>query len=508
MGVGHLNRCLALADTLRSRSIHSKFICREHEGHLLPLVGSAGMNVVGLPVPLSKGVNGIEEYAAWLGVSQEEDAWESMAALAGERPDWVVVDHYGLDARWERALRPQAEHLMVIDDLANRVHECDLLLDQNFFPAPDERYARLVPPECRPLLGPRFALLDAAYRRYRCIERRRDGGVGTIFVFFGGSDPRNLTGAALEALSCRSLRHLTVDVVVGANNNHRSHLQRLASDRPGTTLHGSRPHLADLMSRADLAIGAAGVTTWERMCLGVPSIVVSIAENQRPTAEALAENGLIRYLGAARNVGSADLSAAIKEAIDGKQELADQSLRGRLIVDGLGAVRVMECIDCTEPQRLCLRAAQIEDMELFFDWANDPEVRRQSLKTDAIAWLTHQQWFRTRLEDERSRMFVMEAQSLPVGQIRFDLDDGEALIDFSIEAQFRGRGWGGCLIAMGMARMTEREQPIFRAEVKASNPASAAVFARLGFRESASANRSDVKIYRFDSARRTLPEGD
>ncbi len=506
MGVGHLARCLALASTFRARGIHPKFICRQHEGHLLPLVRSADMTVIGLPAPLQNAANGIEDYAAWLGVSQEEDAGETMAALAGERVDWMVVDHYGLDAQWERALRSQAQHLMVIDDLANRQHDCDVLLDQNFLPAPDERYERLAPPECRRLLGPRFALLDDAYRRYRCNDRRRDGDIRRIFVFFGGSDPGNLTGAALEALSYRSLRHLAVDVVAGANNNNRSQLQRLAAERPGTTIHGSRAHLADLMSSADLAIGAAGVTTWERMCVGVPSLVVSIAENQRPTAETLAESGLIQYLGTSRDVGRVELGAAIERAIEGKRDLADQSLRGRLLVDGLGAMRVIECIDRTEPERLFLRAAKIEDVELFFVWVNDPQVRRQSLKTDAIPWLAHQRWFQARLEDERSRLFVLEAQSLPVGQIRFDLDGGQARIDYSIEAQFRGRGWGGYLIAMGMARMAEREHLVFRAEVKTSNPISAAVFARLGFRESASTIGGDVKLYLFDSGRQTLPE--
>jgi RimJ/RimL family protein N-acetyltransferase len=262
------------------------------------------------------------------------------------------------------------------------------------------------------------------------------------------------------------------------------------------------------MSRADLAIGAAGTTTWERMCLGIPSLVVSIAENQRPAAEALAENGLIQYLGTAHEVGSAELAGAIERAMGGTHDLADQSLRSRLTVDGFGAMRVAECIEPTNRRQLRLRPAQIEDAELFFAWVNDPQVRRQSLKTDAIPWRVHEPWFRSKLRDERSRQFVLEAKSLPVGQIRFDFEGGEARIDFSLDVQFRGRGWGACLVAMGLRKICERERTVFRAEVKSSNAPSAAVFSRLGFSESSSSDSSGLMIFRLDSHLQALPEID
>jgi UDP-2,4-diacetamido-2,4,6-trideoxy-beta-L-altropyranose hydrolase len=157
-----------------------------------------------------------------------------------------------------------------------------------------------------------------------------------------------------------------------------------------------------------------------------------------------------------------------------------------------------------EREKLRLRAARADDAELFFVWANDQEVRRQSLRTDEIPWHTHQQWFRSKLENAHSRMFVLEAESLPVGQVRFDFDGGEARIDYSIDVRFRGRGWGRCLISLGMGRMTEREPLVFRADVKMSNAPSAAVFVRLGFRESAAPDRSDLKVFRFDTALQTM----
>jgi UDP-2,4-diacetamido-2,4,6-trideoxy-beta-L-altropyranose hydrolase len=506
MGVGHLSRCLCLAEALRARGCDSRFISREHEGHGLAQIERAGMRLSVLAAPLALKAGGAEDYAAWLGVTQDQDAAQSVKALGGERPAWLVVDHYGLDAGWERLLCPHTERLMAIDDLANRTHDCDLLLDQNISASMDERYTGIVPADCRLLLGPRYALLGADYARHRLHERRRDTGVETVFVFFGGSDPDNLTGAALAALELPALRHLKVDIVVGANNAHRLELQTRAAARPGTAVYGPRPHLADLMSRADLAIGAAGTTTWERMCVGLPSLVVSIAENQRRGAEAMAADGLIQYLGEAREVGSTELAGAIEGALAGKQALAEQSLRGRLLVDGLGALRAAECMDPTERKELQLREARAQDAELFFAWANEAQVRRQSLNSAQISWIDHHQWFRCKLRDSRSRMFVMEAKSLPVGQVRFDIAAGEARIDYSIDAAFRGRGWGRSLIAMGMRRLTEPERIIFRGDVKAANPASSAVFTRLGFHGSISQDRSGLTVFRFDSGLQTLPE--
>lgn len=504
IGVGHVSRCLTLAEALRVRGVEPRFICRQHAGHVVGQLTTVGMSVTALPAPSPKETCPNEDYAAWRGVTQHQDAEQVIAALAGAEPEWIIVDHYGLDARWERALRPYARRLIVIDDLADRAHECDLLIDQNLSLFP-ERYSGLVPADCTLLLGPRYALLREEYLQFARIKRGRTAPVERVFVFFGGSDPQNLTGAALSALSFPRLRHLSVDIVVGVNNPHSAQLQRQCTDRPGTTLYDARPHLADLMARADLAIGAAGTTTWERMCLGLPSLVVSIAKNQRPAAEALAQDGLITYLGDADHVDIADLAAAVERAVAG-EHLSEQSLRGELTVDGLGAIRVAECIDPTEWPQLQLRAAHTADAALFFVWANDPQVRRHSLQTKDIPWHVHERWFRERLEDSRSRLFVLEAKSLPVGQIRFDDEANEVRIDYSIESQLRGRGWGRRLVALGMQRMSERGRLVFRADVQSTNPASAATFARLGFREVLPAPQGDLRVFRFDSALQTLPE--
>ena len=345
MGTGHLMRCLALAEALRERGAQTRFVCREHSGHLVSLLQQKGMPVTVLPAPAPGGKTPGEDYAVWLGVTQDADVRQTIGALNGEKPDWMVIDHYGLDIDWQQRLRQHAGKLMVIDDLANRHHECDVLLDQNYSVDGERRYAGLVPNTCKVLVGPRYALLRPEYAAYRRTLRQRDGRVKRVLVYFGGSDQRNMTGLTLDALSQAALCHLEVDVIVGANNPHREQVEKQAEERPQTVIYGPRPHLADLMAQADLAIGAGGATTWERMCLGLPSIVVSIAENQRGACEALSQSEMIQYVGDATSVCVGELAGAIAQFAEGSDRLLALSTRNRLLVDGYGTSRIIDTLE-------------------------------------------------------------------------------------------------------------------------------------------------------------------
>nr|WP_242518808.1 UDP-2,4-diacetamido-2,4,6-trideoxy-beta-L-altropyranose hydrolase [Halochromatium roseum] len=248
---------------------------------------------------------------------------------------------------------------MAIDDLANRRHACDLLLDQNVAPNAEARYADRLPASAQCLLGPRYALLRPEYaevrqRLRRCTSanpsdpeaQRDDPGqreqqpVRRVLIFLGGTDLDDLSGRALEALSAPDLAALSVDLVIGANNPHRERLTALAQTRGNTQLHPPRPHLADLMAEADLAIGAGGTTTWERCCLGLPSLVISIAENQRPACEALAAAGVIAYLGHQDSVTTERLRDAIQTLRNDAQQRQRLSAVSAACVDGSGARRV------------------------------------------------------------------------------------------------------------------------------------------------------------------------
>lgn len=498
MGIGHFMRCLTLAEALREHDVQTRFICREYTGNLIALLQQNAIPVTVLPAPAINDTSG-EDYVAWLGVTQAEDAEQTIEALNGERPDWLVVDHYGLDVEWEQRLRPHANKLMVIDDLANRCHDCEVLLDQNYSAVGEQRYAGLVPDTCKLLVGPRYALLRPEYAAYRKTLRARDGQVRRVLVFFGGTDPQNATGLALEALSHPDLKHLDVGVVIGANNPNREVLERQSRERPQTKIYGSRPHLADLMVGADLAIGAGGATTWERMCLGLPSIIISIAENQRPASEALEKAKLIHYAGHFSNIKTNHLTQLLRQQSHDTEKLAELSTQNRLQVDGLGALRLVEVLCPSDINEIRLRSASDEDIVGYYNWANDPDVRKNAINTDPISWPTHQAWFTSKLHDAKSQLFVLEAAGLPVGQIRFDKEGGEAHIDYSLDPIVRGRGWGLRLLALGIDRMRQIEPVRFRAEVKAGNEVSAAVFLRNGFTEISNVSAGYRSFYRETS---------
>lgn len=343
IGLGHLVRCRNLAAALSTHGAAVRFICRAHPGHQIANLEAAAF-AVGKLSPPSTAIIADDDYAGWLGVTQAQDAAETLAALGDERPDWLIVDHYGLDAEWEQALRPHVGHILVIDDLANRRHDCDLLLDQNYVRHGSARYRDLLPTSARRLLGPRHALLHPAYREWRQSQRPRVGEVRHLLLFFGGSDPWNLTGLALEALTTPALAHLTADVVIGATNPHCERIRAQAAARPGTQVHGLRPHLADLMAAADLAVGAGGTTTWERCCLGLPSQVISFAENQRPACEALAADGFIQYLGHYDQMTVATLRDAVLGLVMNPDRLVTLSNACANLVDGHGSARVIDAM--------------------------------------------------------------------------------------------------------------------------------------------------------------------
>lgn len=459
-------RCLILADALQKRGAISTFVCRESDGDLISAIRGQGFPVM----PLLRSTR----------ADQTRDAEETIRSLAGERPDWLIVDHYGLDGEWETRLRPWADRICVITDLDDRHHNCDLLLNQNYA-ASEERLRSLctVANHVHILSGPRFALLNAEYHHRRAVARQRDGHVRKVLLFFGGTDSENATGLALEALSRPDFLWLEVDVVVGVNNPHRGALEAMAAMRPRTTIHGMQPTLVDLMADADLAIGAGGITTWERMCLGLPAIVVSIADNQRTVCEALSAGGFILYVGELLTVDSHDLVKALQDAIRDAACLRELSARGLSLVDGLGALRLVEAISQTPLGQLTLRATDVSDVELYFQWANDPEVRRQSITSEPIPWIAHQAWFDRQMSNPLSSMFVLMAGDLPVGQIRFDRRGEYTWINYSLDCLVRRRGWGAVLVSLGCAAVDRTSR--LRAEVKADNRASRAIFARLGF---------------------------
>ena len=424
---GHVMRCRTLARELQRRGAAVTFLCRRQPGDLISLLEQE-FPVLVLPeqcLAACEGLEGRELYGAWLGCSQHTDAAQCLQALAEAgitSASWLVADHYGLDVRWEAQLlaglagADAHPRLLVIDDLADRPHQADLLLDQNFFgDATEQRYQGLVPPHCRQLLGPHYALLGPEYAQLHPLVPPRTE-LRRVLVFFGGVDPANLTGRALEALLDPALANLAVDVVLGLQSPHRQAVERLVARRPHTTLHDPLPSLAGLIARADLAIGAGGATTWERACLGLPSLVAAIAANQLPFAQALDLAGYLKLLGDGASVTAEQIRSALLARI--AQPAPGGA--GWDLTDGWGASRLAMAM--LGPQEaISLRPATAADEALLLRWANDPQVRANSFSPEPIAPSDHHHWFQRGLANpNRLLLIATAADGCPIGQIRFD----------------------------------------------------------------------------------------
>ena len=343
IGVGHFMRCLTLADALRSRGARVRFVCRHLPGHLRDLVASNGHEL--RMMDESAKTEAIDELSQsrLLGTSQRHDAAETLGLLSDARWDWIVVDHYGIDARWESVVRSVTKKLMVIDDTADRMHDCDLLLDQNLYSNMDTRYVGKVPAGCKTLLGPRFALLRDEFRKWRTKTRPRTGPVKRVLVFIGGMDANNYMGSAIDALVKIGDRALGVDVVIGPQHTHREQIETTCSENQFVChVHSNR--MAELMAAADLGIGAGGSASWERCCLGLPSVVVSLASNQIEIASALDTVGACQYIGSIGAANSAVMHRAILEMLRSRDRLQTMSTKAFALVDGLGADRLCEAM--------------------------------------------------------------------------------------------------------------------------------------------------------------------
>lgn len=342
IGTGHVMRCLTLANALAKKGAEVSFVCREHDGHLCGLIEEQGFIVHRLPAPDKEfETDATPAHAAWLGATWQEDTDQTCAIIKvlGNKPDWLVVDHYALDSRWEHALRPLVGRIFVIDDIADRTHDCDLLLDQNLFADMQARYAGKVAEDCRLLLGPEYALLQPIYAELHDRIPQREGPVRRILISFGGADRDNLTGRVLAAFLGLNRPDIDVDVVISDSSPYAPGIRDQVAGHANIHLHGNLPTLAPLMARADLAIGAAGTTSWERLCLGLPALVVTLAENQRPIADGLQQSGLVRWRGHKDVVSEQSIRQALAELIEeGIDE--EWSLRCRSAVDGKGTTRI------------------------------------------------------------------------------------------------------------------------------------------------------------------------
>ena len=334
IGAGHVMRCMVLAAALKDHGASVTFICRRMPGDMIQFVRDHSFDAVELPdgEPRSRGCT-VPSEDIW-----QQDAVETAAVLEHVQPHLLVVDHYQLDVRWERHIAPFTARLMAIDDLANRPHDCDIVLDQNLKCGGAHGYDSLVPQRCIQLLGPGYALVRSEFTtlRSQAIERRKGPGMQRLLVSMGGSDPTDETGRAIAAVRAAARRWKHIDVVVGASYVHTDRLRHALENLPAQ-LHVQTSDMARLMLDADFGITASGSTSWEKCVLGLPSLAVAVADNQFPIAKALHERGAHIMLD-----GLSPHACRYSESLESMTPSIAKSMSDNAfeVCDGLGASRV------------------------------------------------------------------------------------------------------------------------------------------------------------------------
>lgn len=523
IGAGHFSRSFNLACVLQNRGSKVSFFCRELPDSLKEKAVRRGIEVVryrithknSVPFLSSRvpsagnrtdpsfggkrrgdprlnrgGIASLSACPAGRPVVARNDklneTTEDMLEAAKEtltarhtRSDWIIFDGYQFDLNWERELKPWARHIMVIDDFLDKSHECDLFLNQSLVRNASDWYAGLLPPSCKILLGPHYALLGPNYSELRK-SLKKAGPIKRLFVNFGASDPTNETLKVIQAIRDLEQKDLETDVVVGELNLHQKEIADNLETYTTAKLHIQPANLASLMAHADLAIGAGGVSLWERSCVGLPSIVITTAVNQREQVEAVAKEGKILYLGSSDEVDTKKIRKSLLKLLDDPDQVARLSNECTKLVDGKGAERVASWILRDEAT---LRPATAADSDNVLKWRNHPRIRQFSFSHEEIDAKAHKKWFANVLQGTDVVLLIAEFKTNPIAVLRYDLKIPEAKISIYVVPSEIGKGYGAVAIEKGSEWLKTNRPKVkaILAEVMPENGPSMRTFRDAGF---------------------------
>lgn len=351
IGTGHVMRCLTLADELKKQGADILFVTRKMTGHIAEVMSNHGFKVSLLPEPTSEYHPSNDEpaHAKWLKVTQERDTEETIKTLGGHKIDWLIVDHYALDARWHSTLRAHACKILVIDDLADRALDCNILLDQTYG-RKERDYRKLAPNTRHFLMGTQYALLRPEFeilRQEATKKRAMSPELNSILVTMGGLDQNNITSRILNTLS--STPHspdLNVDVVLNSKAPHAREIKQTTNQYDfNVSVSLDVNDMAKRMVGADLAIGASGTTTWERCCVGLPSLLFVLAKNQEKIAKQVSLTQAAFYLGPDIPDSFLKMKYLLQQIMGNPSLLKDMAQSCFKIVDGKGTSRVIQSMD-------------------------------------------------------------------------------------------------------------------------------------------------------------------
>lgn len=412
----------------------------------------------------------------------EDDAHATITRAAREGARWVVVDGYHFGHEYQKRLTEAGCKVLFLDDYGHAgEYPADLVLNQNVTADPvlySKRASRT-----RLLLGPQYALLRREFNRWRAWERSIPAVCVRLLVTMGGSDPEDLTSRVIQALLLAGLNELAVTILVGGSNPNFSRLQEQAkAANVRAEFLRDVSDIGSVMAGADAAVSAAGTTCHELCLLGLPALLVDVSDNQNPIARELDRRECAIHIGG-RHIAPDKLSEGIKLLIGSQHLRASLSNHARQIVDGRGAHRIVSVLCGVEGLRL--REVTADDERLLWEWVNDPQVREASFSQAFIPWEDHVVWFRKKICDLRTLMqIVVDETDSPVGQVRFEIEGSDAVINISLAKDARGRGLGVAAIDVATrelfaARICER----VHAYVRPGNNASSNAFRKAGFTE-------------------------
>lgn len=475
IGTGHVRRSLSLAQALRTLGARVRFVTRNLGIDSAALIAGQGFgDTMLLPAPSAAfEPDPAIPHSEWAAVPLERDVAATAAALQDYAPDWVALDSYAFDARWHEGVRDALGcRIAQIDDVPDRTTAPDLLIDHTYAPDHRAKYADWLVGRTRILGGPRYGLLGPAFaeaERYDFHEEVRSVG-----IFMGGVDAGNHAAVVLDALDEAGFAGAVEIVATSANPNLAALRERVAR-RPDTTLSLDLPDLAAFFARHDLQVGAGGGATWERCCIGVPTLLVVVAPNQNTVAPALAAKGAVAFAPEpTRDCIAAQLAALLPDAAR-RRALAEKS---RELVDGQGATRVALAMLAGT---LTVRPATTDDAQIMFDWRDDPATRAVSRTSGALEWDGHLAWLDHVLADPARQLFVGTIGGRPVGVIRFDFSsEDRAEVSLYLDPALHGLGLGPHLLLAGEAAAHPRTVD---ATVLESNRASQRLFEICGYEQ-------------------------
>lgn len=486
IGTGHVVRCLTLAKYLRSRGDKIKFVCRRLPGMIVDLIRSSDIEVhlIGSPIEAEQNLQcktNDAPHGYWLPVSEQQDAMEFIEVAQGlGHADWIIVDHYALTEVWEKqVLNSFQTRLFFIDDLADRKHHCDILLDACSL---NERnpYAGLVPNHTQVYQGPLYAILRSQFISHRPKEYRSQSEIRSVMVFSGGRSYPEFLTLMIETLSSDSFKTLHKHFVIPDFERHAFPIQKNLLGIKNVHVHRRIDNMAEFMSHMNLYIGSGGLITWERFCVGLPGLVVSVADNQTAISKTLGDLGYQIYLGESSKLSVDQLSQELVRICGNPNHLNECGRKAFDLVDGRGIERVYQLMS---PEIIELNRATLDDVDLTHKWRNHPRIREQSREVDEISSEMHGQWFRDVLNDPERILLIASCKSAPVGVLRFDCDGNHAEISIYLNPDQMHQGLGVKVLRSGESWLQSNRPEIseIKAVIKSTNVASIKSFAKAGY---------------------------